>query len=185
MSWKIRKKYFSIWRSYISSYCLPSLIEQIWMCLSCKDIDLASRGQRCSLPLQRIIWKVQHQKFIGLQNCLLHGEQQDLKNAKYKDKVTMYWCFSYNYFMASNNLNFSLLQEQRCCSTSSLLVGFPLTLLRLLPEFTALYLLFSTHSVHYFIFLTTTKLAFSQSCITTSASSEGCQLRAHHYVRQD
>lgn len=93
----------------------------------------------------------------------------------------MYWCFSYNYFMASNNLNFSLLQEQRCCSTSSLLVGFPLTLFQLLPEFTVLYLLFSTHSVHYFIFLTTTKLAFSQSCITTSASSEGCHLRAHHY----
>lgn len=33
MSWKIRKKYFSLWRSHISSYCLPNLIEQIWLSL--------------------------------------------------------------------------------------------------------------------------------------------------------
>lgn len=48
-------------------------------------------------------WKVQHQKFIDCKTayCLLHGEQQDLKNAKYKDKESTYWCFSYNYFLAS------------------------------------------------------------------------------------
>lgn len=102
MSWKIRKNIL-----VFEGHILVLIVCQIWLnksdCVYWKDTDLASRGQRCSLPLQYNIWKVQHQKFIDCKTayCLLHGEQQDLKNAKYKDKESTYWCFSYNYFLAS------------------------------------------------------------------------------------
>lgn len=102
MSWKIWKNL-----PVFEEHMLVVIVCRIWLnksnCVYWKDTDLAPRGQRCSLPLQCNIWEVQHQKFIDCKTayCLLHGEQQDLKNAKYKDKESTYWCFSYNYFLAS------------------------------------------------------------------------------------
>lgn len=180
MCWKMWKK-ISVFEGHVLV-----IVCQIWLnksdCVYCKNIDLASRGQRCSLPLQCNIWEVQHQMFIDCKTayCLLHGEQEYLKNAKYKVKEIIYWCFSYHHFIVSIWIS----AYSRSGDTALLHHSwwdFPSHFSSVNSQLCVLF----SHCVHYFIFLTTTKPALSQSCVTTLASGEGCQLRAHYYIRQD
>lgn len=97
----MKKKYSSIWRLSISSYCLPNLIEQVWLCLLERLIWHQSQGALYLPSAEKFSIKSLTAKLPTASFMVNNTNMVTLKNAKYKDKESMYWCFSYNYFIAS------------------------------------------------------------------------------------
>lgn len=182
---KNMKKNSSIWRLRISSYRLPNLIEQVWLCLLERHWSGIKRAKVLSTSP---VLKSSASKVYWLQNYLLPPS---------------WWTTPTWWILKMPDIR----TKKACTGAFPTIISLPQSEFHLTPkaEMLLYFITLGRNSPHTFPvitwihssvspvfsfctllhFLTTTKLPLSQICITALASSEGCQLRAHHYHRQD
>lgn len=145
MSWKIWKKYSRMWRPHIS-YCLPNLTVSIGKTLIWHQ---EGKGVLYVSSATSEKFSIRSSLTAKLPTGSLMVNNRILKMPNIRTKKSTYWCFSYNYFIASTWIS-AYSRSRDVALLHHSWWDFP-------SHFSSYYLnsqlcILFPHSIHYFIF---------------------------------